>query len=226
MIQIIDLHKSYGSKEVLKGISYDFEPGLVHGIVGENGAGKTTFFKCIAGLERFEGDIKSNVYPIKNHLGLLETNPQFMSKITGWEYLKLICSARKIQVDNFIEQNVFDLPLDEYAENYSTGMKKKLALTGLLLQNNNLFILDEPFNGVDIHSNILINEIINKLKQASKTLLISSHIFSTLSDSCDEIHLLKEGRFIQHAKKDSFDALNKQMQQFVIGDKLDKLLIK
>ena len=226
MIQIIGLNKNYGSKEVLKGISYDFEPGLVHGIVGENGAGKTTFFKCIAGLERFDGDIKSDVYPIKNHLGLLETNPQFMSKITGWEYLKLICSARKIQVDNFIEQNVFDLPLDEYAENYSTGMKKKLALTGLLLQNNDLFILDEPFNGVDIHSNILINEIINKLKQAGKTLLISSHIFSTLNDSCDEIHLLKEGRFIKHAKKDSFDALNKQMQQFVIGDKLDKLLIK
>ncbi len=223
MIEINELHKSFGSKEVLKGISYNFTSGMVHGIVGENGAGKTTLFKCIAGMENYKGTIKSEYYPIKNHMGFLTTNPEFLSKITGWEYLKLLCIARKIDTEDFEAQNIFELPLNEYAENYSTGMKKKLALMGVLLQKNDLYVLDEPFNGVDIHSNILINEIINKLKASKKTILISSHIFSSLSDSCDEIHLLKEGKFVKHATKDSFESLNNEMKEFVIGDRLNKL---
>jgi ABC-2 type transport system ATP-binding protein len=64
---------------------------------------------------------------------------------------------------------------------------KKLALTAILLQENKFFILDEPFNGVDIQSNIIITELIIKLKELGKTILISSHIFSTLNDTCDEI---------------------------------------
>jgi ABC-2 type transport system ATP-binding protein len=72
-------------------------------------------------------------------------------------------------------------------------MKKKLAITAILLQENSYFILDEPFNGLDIQSNIILTEIILKLKELDKIVLISSHIFSTLSDTCDEIHLLRKG---------------------------------
>jgi len=226
MITINKLFKAYGKHPVLQDVNLELEPGKVYGLVGENGAGKTTLFRCIAGLEPYLGQIDSPFNPLKNHLGFLQTNPVFMSKITGWEYLKLLCSARNRTEDDFEQQNIFELPLDQYAEYYSTGMKKKLALMGILLQGNEIFILDEPFNGVDIHSNMLITEIIQKLKSSGKIVLISSHIFSTLRDSCDKIHLLKEGRITKSVEKASFTALEKEMKNFVLGDRIEKLRIK
>ena len=102
-------------------------------------------------------------------------------------------------------------------------MKKKLALTAILLQENDVFILDEPFNGVDIHSNIILTGIIHKLKALGKILVISSHIFSTLNDTCDELHLLKEGVFLKSVQKEEFSKLEKEMKDFVIGNKIEKL---
>jgi ABC-2 type transport system ATP-binding protein len=93
MIKINGLGKSYGSTEVLKNISMEFSRGKAYGIVGENGAGKTTLFKCIAGLEQYHGEIISDLSPLKNHLGLLLTDPFFFSRITGTEYIRLLCNA-------------------------------------------------------------------------------------------------------------------------------------
>lgn len=226
MLEIKNLTKTYGNTVALENINLDFHPGKVYGIVGENGAGKTTLFKCIAGLESYQGNISSTFHPIKDHLGYLETNPIFMSYLTGWEYLKLLCKAKNITTENFEEQNLFDLPLLEYAENYSTGMKKKLALMGVLLRKNDIIILDEPFNGVDIQSNMLISEIISELKVLKKTILISSHIFSTLNESCDEIVLLSRGKVVRQVQKDSYAALEKSMKQTVVGDKLKNIKLE
>jgi ABC-2 type transport system ATP-binding protein len=225
MKSIRNLSKSYGNKSVLHNINLEFEPGKVYGIVGENGAGKTTLFRCIAGMESYNGEIESSLENLKNHLGFLQTNPDFMSKMTGWEYLKLLCTARKIKEDDFEQQNIFELPLNQYAEYYSTGMKKKLALMGVILQKNEVFILDEPFNGVDLHSNILISAIIQKLKSSGKTVLISSHIFSTLSESCDVIHLLKSGTIERSFERHAFAELESEMKAFVVGDTLERLPI-
>ncbi len=226
MIEVKELTKSYGRKQVLHNISLTFLEGRVYGIVGENGAGKTTLFRCIAGLEDFEGSVTSNLNPLKNHLGLLLTEPYFFPKITGKEYIQLLCNAREIKIDDIEGRNIFDLPLNQYASTYSTGMKKKLAITAILLQKNEIFILDEPFNGVDIQSNIIITEIISRLKELNKTLIISSHIFSTLSDTCDEIHLLKSGEFIRTVHKDEFLSLESEMKEISIGDKLEKLKLE
>ncbi|MBS1638613.1 MAG: ATP-binding cassette domain-containing protein [Bacteroidetes bacterium] len=223
MISIQNLSKKYGANEVLKNINIEFDKRKVYGIVGENGAGKTTLFRCIADLENYEGKIISNLNPIKNHLGLLLTEPFFFQKITGNEYIQLLCNARNIKVTDIENRNIFDLPLNQYASTYSTGMKKKLALTAILLQGNDFFILDEPFNGVDIQSNIIITEIIHKLKALDKTIIISSHIFSTLSDTCDEIHLLSNGSFIKSVQKANFQALETEMKQTTIGNKIEKL---
>jgi ABC-2 type transport system ATP-binding protein len=223
MIAVRNLSKKYGANEVLKNINIQFDKGKVYGIVGENGAGKTTLFRCIADLEDYEGEISSNLNPIKNHLGLLLTEPFFFQKITGKEYIQLLCNSRNISISDIDDRNIFDLPLNQYASTYSTGMKKKLALTAILLQNNNYFILDEPFNGVDIQSNIIITEIIHKLKELDKTVIISSHIFSTLNDTCDEIHLINNGNFIKSVQKADFAALETEMKQMTIGNKIEKL---
>ena len=223
MVNIKNLSKSYANKKVLNNLNLRLNNGEVSGMVGENGAGKTTLFRCIAGMENYEGQIDSDLKNLKEQVGFLPTNPIFLSRITGWEYLKLLCVARKIKTENFEEQNIFDLPLSQYAETYSTGMKKKLALMGILLQKNEIYILDEPFNGVDIHSNMIISEIIKKLKARQKTILISSHIFSTLSDCCDNIHLLKDGEISKVVTKEGFNTLDQEMQSFVVGDKIDRL---
>jgi ABC-2 type transport system ATP-binding protein len=226
MISIEDLSKSYGSKVVLENINLNFEKGKVYGIVGENGAGKTTLFKCIAGLEKHNGAIICEYGTPKDFLGYLQTEPYFFSKITGNEYIQLLCNARNVTNIDSKEKNIFDLPLNEYAVKYSTGMRKKLAFTAILLQENKLFILDEPFNGVDIHSNIIITEIIHKLKEMGKSIIISSHIFSTLNDTCDEIFLLKKGQIIKRVLKEEFSNLENEMKAFTIGNKIEKLNLK
>ncbi len=223
MIKIKELNKHFGNNEVLKNINMDFSNGNVYGIVGENGAGKTTLFRCIAGLEDYQGEIISELIPLKNHLGLLLTEPFFFSKITGEEYIRLLCNARSKVIKDIAGRNIFDLPLNQYASTYSTGMKKKLALTAILLQENKYYILDEPFNGVDIQSNIILTEIINKLKELNKMVIISSHIFSTLSDTCDEIHLLRKGEQIKSVQKNEFTNLEKELKAVTLGNKIEKL---
>jgi ABC-2 type transport system ATP-binding protein len=223
MIKMNDLSKVFGDKEVLKNVSMEFSKGNVYGIVGENGAGKTTLFRCIAGLESYSGEIISDVTPLKNHLGLLLTDPFFFTMITGKEYIRLLCNARGKTNLDIDSKNIFDLPLNQYASTYSTGMKKKLAITAILLQENEYFILDEPFNGVDIQSNIILTEIILKLKELNKIVIISSHIFSTLSETCDEIHLLRKGEQIKSVQKSGFKNLEQEMKEMTIGNRIDKL---
>ncbi|MEZ4874894.1 MAG: ATP-binding cassette domain-containing protein [Flavobacteriaceae bacterium] len=226
MIKIEKLSKFYGKKQVLNSIDLEFKKGKIYGIVGENGAGKSTLFRCISGLENYKGTISSDYPKLKDHLGLLLTEPYFFSKITGKEYIQLLANARQTELTNIEDKNIFDLPLNQYASTYSTGMKKKLALTAILLQENNVFILDEPFNGVDIQSNLVITEIIKRIKKLEKTVIISSHIFSTLANTCDEIYLMKNGKIIKKVEQEDFNNLEKEMKEFTIGNRIDKLELK
>lgn len=223
MIKIVDLHKSYGSKSVLKGINAKFQSGKTYGIIGENGAGKTTLFRCIAGLERFDGTITSDLQPLKNHLGLLFAEPYFFDKITGEEYIRLLCNARHKKIDNIADKNIFDLPLSQYVTTYSTGMKKKLALLAVLLQGNEFFVLDEPYNGIDINGSIALTEILLKLKELNKTVIISSHIFSTLSDTCDEILILRDGIITETVQRADFQKLEDKIKGSRVKDLVNNL---
>jgi ABC-2 type transport system ATP-binding protein len=226
MIQLAHLSKSYGAHIVLRDLNLSFEPSLVYGIVGENGSGKTTLFKCITGLESFHGQVNSQFVQLKDHTGYLPTDLFFFSKMTGREYLRLLCNARGIQESDLEGKNIFDLPLDQYAQTYSTGMKKKLALTAILIQPNDIFILDEPYNGVDIHSNMIITEVIHRLKALGKTVIISSHIFSTLKETCDHIHVIENGQISRSVGRDAFDALEKEMKNFTVQEKVNRLGLK
>src|SRR5690606_14316831 len=115
-------------------------------------------------------------------------------------YLPL-CGSPKSKIIQPGRKEYFQLALESYVESYSTGMKKKLALLAIILQDNDVFILDEPFNGLDLESSILLSEIIHRLKALGKTILISSHIFSTLRDVSDTILVLNNGRFEDKTSK-------------------------
>ncbi len=215
MINIINLSKYFGNKCILNNINARFEKGKIYGIIGKNGAGKTTFFKCLNNEHSFQGEIEFDDVNLSDQLKYLPTMPYFLSYMTGSEYLDLIIHANRLPSIELAEINIFDLPLGQYASHYSTGMKKKLALTGLLIQNPTILVLDEPFNGVDIESNELIIYILKKLRSKGHTILISSHLLSTLKEFCDQLLVLDNSTIVKNVKKDEFqhitDTFNSEM---------------
>lgn len=223
MIELKDLYKSFGKVDVFSGINLTIQSGKITGVAGRNGAGKTTLFRCIAGLEDHGGEVVSTPKEFKNKIGFLPADPYFMSQITGREYLQLLANVKTLVIKDFESRNVFDLPLSQYASTYSTGMKKKLAITGILLQEHEVLLLDEPFNGVDIQSNVLINEIIRRLRSKGKTIILASHILGTLSDLCDEIHILDGGSIARSVEKGDFESLTQEMIDPDFQQKLDRL---
>ncbi|WP_421942122.1 ATP-binding cassette domain-containing protein [Pedobacter sp.] len=230
MVEIKNLSKSYRlGKYVLNNITYHFESKKITGIVANNGEGKTTLFNCIYGLDSaYTGHIQFD-FPVgkdqKSRCGYLPTDLYFYPKITGREYVIFCATARQKSHDRIDEwAELLDLPLDDYVSNYSTGMKKKVGLLGLIIQDNDVIILDEPFNGLDIASNILLNTILLKLKSQGKTVLLSSHILSTLTDISDYIVVLKGGQFNAIYEKCNFSALKIDMD--ADNNRAEKLIEK
>lgn len=193
MIQINNLNKKYGNKTILNNLTLTISPGKVCGIMGENGAGKSTLFQCITGLTKYNGEI---TFKTPLAMGYLNDSPFYYSCIKGIEYVEFCIKARGCAL-NYCEieklNELFCLPLNEYASEYSMGMKKRLAFMALLLQQNDFYILDEPFNGLDLVGCILVKKIVKELRNQNKTILISSHIISSLTDLCDNIYYINKG---------------------------------
>lgn len=210
MLDIIDLSFSFGQQAVLKDISIRLEYGKVYGILGRNGAGKTTLFRNITGwYQPKNGKILLDETPVeKKNVAFLETANYFYPYMKGQEYLDLINEEARQQGASLAE--VLQVPLEELVDTYSTGMKKKLAFIGALILNRPLLLLDEPFNGVDLESNEVLKRLI-LLNRTGKIILMSSHILSTLFDSCDTIFFLHDGR-VQSFEKDAFNELKNEIQ--------------
>ena len=212
MISIRGLCVSFDKNPVLKNITIDFEQGLIHGIVGLNGAGKSTFFNVLAKAIRPGSGkllIDNNVVTIRD-TAYLETVNYFYKGITGMEYLKIF---RQTNTDFKLGllQDYFKLPLHELVENYSTGMKKKLALLGILKQDRPVFLMDEPFNGLDLETNKIVEIIITTLQEKKKTIFVSSHIIEPLLAVCDKIHLLENGSFLKYFDKKDFNSIDDEL---------------
>src|ERR1035437_3566386 len=178
---IVSYNKGQNVNDLLNLILSD---NTINGIVGLNGSGKTTLLNSIYGLKSINsGAIKSNDEKInKKEISFLVTENYFYSNITGREYLSLFKNPH-YDLDKW--NQLFLLPLDTIIDDYSTGMKKKLALMGILKQNKPIMILDEPFNGLDIETCRIIRQILLKLKERDKTIIITSHIIETLTNLCD-----------------------------------------
>lgn len=211
MIIIKNLVVTYAKgQNVIDSLDLILSDRTINGIVGLNGAGKTTLLNSIYGLKRIDlGDIKYNDRRInKKEVSFLATENFFYSNITGREYLSLFKNSH---YDDDKWNQLFLLPLDIIVDDYSTGMKKKLALMGILKQDKPIMILDEPFNGLDIETCRIIRQIILKLKEQGKTIIITSHIIETLTNLCDYIHYLEKGKIKYSKAKNDFKEFEREI---------------
>ncbi|HMS99389.1 MAG TPA: ABC transporter ATP-binding protein [Saprospiraceae bacterium] len=215
MIELKNLCLAYGSHVVLDELTATWSVPGIHGIAGLNGAGKTTLFNAVAGYKNpVSGTLqfcKRDL--VKDDVFFLETSPYFYPNITGYEYLSLFSQTAN-HFDGKLLNEVFQLPLHDLIDHYSTGMKKKLAIMAMLKKDKPIYLLDEPFNGLDLESNHVLEILLTLLKERGKTILISSHILDPLLRICDDIHLLKGGRLEQNFSKDNFE----NVEQALFGE--------
>ena len=211
MITIENLTVSYVSgQNVIDSLNLVLSENTINGIVGLNGAGKTTLLNSIYGLKSIDsGKILHNDGKInKQEMSFLVTENYFYSNITGREYLDLF---KNTIYDDDKWNQLFLLPLDVIIDDYSSGMKKKLALMGILKQDKPVMIPDEPFNGLDIETCRIIRQILLKLKDQNKTIITTSHIIETLTNLCDFIHYLENGKIRYSKDKSDFKEFEREI---------------
>ncbi len=212
MLIIEHLTVSYGEKVILKDLSVSFRKAHIHGLVGLNGSGKTTLLNTLYGIKRPDsGSILYKDAPLRRvDLSYLETENYFYSNITGREYLSLFKSPDGNYPTETWNQ-LFQLPLDNLVDRYSTGMKKKLALMATLKQDKPIVILDEPFNGLDIEASKVLSMVVAKLAEKGRMVIITSHILESLMNICDDIHYLNNQKIQFSRTKDNFDNIENEV---------------
>jgi ABC-2 type transport system ATP-binding protein len=206
--------KSFRYKEsiVLENVDLSFESAKTHGIVGLNGAGKTTFFNLMAGFIKQDGTlfIKDDLQLLRKDIAFIDTDLFFYPKLTAKEFLSVFPNTN----DSYDEEKLaalFKIPLDGFMEEFSTGMKKKLLLQSQIKQDKEIYILDEPFNGLDLETNKILEVIIAILNERGKTVFISSHILDPLLTVCYQIHYLKEKTIFRTYEKPEFNQIHEEL---------------
>jgi ABC-2 type transport system ATP-binding protein len=210
MLAIKQLEVGYHDKLVINGLNLEVAEGSVHGILGMNGAGKTTLFNTLYGyVPKLAGTCLWKDKALSRvDIGYLETNSFFYPLQTGREYLQL-CAWQHPDFPFEQWNAIFRLPLDQYTDTYSTGMRQKLSLLGLLAGDFPVLLLDEPFNGLDLESAELMYQLLEELKSQHKCILMSSHIVETVSRSCDRVSYLQEGRILQTFEREELTEMEK-----------------
>lgn len=212
MIEINNIVLCYDTKNVLNSLTKFFELNKIHGIVGLNGAGKTSFFNVLAQtIKAQSGNIHYKGLPLSHKsISYLETEPFFYSRLTGREYLSIFPN-NNIELNQEELINLLKFPIDDFIETYSTGERRKLSLMTILKQNRPIIILDEPFNGLDLESAKILETIVLRLREKGKTIFISSHILNPLFNLCDSIHHLSGGNFQHSYLPSEFNQLDKDI---------------
>ncbi|MEM9916670.1 MAG: ATP-binding cassette domain-containing protein [Bacteroidota bacterium] len=216
MLSIENLTVTYGEQEVLRQLSTRFEYNEIHGIVGMNGAGKTTLFNTLYGFKKAQNGriLLDGAVLDSRQIAFLETRNYFYPYLHGREYLQLL-SLGKQDFDINEWNRLFDLPLDTPVDQYSTGMKKKLAFMGMLALDRPIVILDEPFNGVDVESNEKIRQILERIRSPKRIILLSSHIMGSLTGVCDRISYLTKGEMSRTFLQKDFGQLEEMLQELI-----------
>ena len=198
IIDVQHVSKSFGEEQVLKNICRSFEIGKIHGIVGNNGSGKTVLMKCICGFLRPDsGKIYVNYKEVgkdmdfPDDLGIIIETPGFLPNISGFKNLQLLASLKKKASDAVIRDAIMKVGLDPYMKKpvgkYSLGMRQRLGLAQSLMEDPQLLILDEPLNGLYKHGAAHIRELIKSLRDEGKTVLLASHNQMDIDELCDTV---------------------------------------
>lgn len=211
LIQIRNLSKYYGTKQVLKNLSLDIYPGQVIGYIGPNGAGKSTTVKILTGLiSDFEGEVlvdgismQHDPQEIKKRIGYVPENAELYDVLTPMEYLDFIGKLYDMEEQQLHSRarrllSAFGLAnnVDDRMDTFSKGMKQKVLLISGIIHNPQIIILDEPLSGLDANAVIMIKELIVRLSQEGKTIFYCSHMMDVVEKVSDRILLINKGDII------------------------------
>lgn len=201
-LQQVTMH--FGEETVLKDVSHDFQEGKIHGIVGNNGSGKTVLMKCICGFLMPSGGFvqvrcqqvgKDMDFP--DDMGIIIETPGFLPNLTGMKNLQILASLKKkISADAVaaaIRQVGLDPGLKKHVSKYSLGMRQRLGIAQAIMEDPSILILDEPFNGLDKNGASHMRELIKGLREKGKTILLASHNQMDIDELCDTVCEMEAG---------------------------------
>lgn len=215
MIQTFNLYKEYENTIAVKDLSFEVKKNSVFALIGPNGAGKTTLMKMIATLiEQTKGSILvDGVENLKQRkearekLGFLPDFFYLYEDLTVYEYLEYFCRCYLIPkekhkkiIDEVVNIVNLDVKKNEFISSLSRGMKQRVGIAKTLVHNPTLLLLDEPASGLDPKARIDLRDLIKKLRDEGKTLLVSSHILTELSDFCDSFGIMEKGVMVKSGK--------------------------
>ena len=203
-LEVKNLCKNFKDATILKNVNMTLESGKIYGFRGRNGSGKSVLLKIIcdvlkpsSGKVLINGnEINGDIY--KYNIGALIEQPNFFGSLSGLENLQLLAELqKKIGKDKIInvleEVNLIEEKDKKYSK-YSLGMKQKLGIAQAIMEDQEIIILDEPFNGIEEASVKKIKELLKKLRKQGKLIIISSHIKEDLDELADEIYLFVDGQ--------------------------------
>ncbi|MCM1398281.1 MAG: ABC transporter ATP-binding protein [Clostridium sp.] len=234
LLTVSDIYKSYKEKEVLKGISFDLNTGDIYGLIGPNGIGKTTIIKSVTGLVKFDS---GTITFKENHdkVGLVLDQNCLYSQLTGSDniefYVRMFGQAGSGTTERVLRLvDLYDVK-DKKVLTYSKGMKRRLVLARTLAFDPNLLILDEPFDGLDLSSQMTMIKCLKQwVGQGNRGILYTSHNMSEVKMFCNRLGFIKDGKIAKQGNitdllRDSFKCLrivpqSKDVQQIIncIGD--------
>lgn len=207
-VKLVKVSKSFGKERVLKEISHSFETGKIHGIVGFNGSGKTVMFKCICGfLKPDSGYVKVQGKQIGKEvdfpksLGMIIESPGFLPHLSGYVNLKRLANLQKIIGKEEVMDAITRVGLDPCSKKkvgqYSLGMRERLGIAQAIMENQELLILDEPFNGLDKRGVTDVCRLFEELREQGKTILLAAHNMPDMEGFCDTICEMDAGVLTQ-----------------------------
>ncbi|MEZ0223443.1 MAG: ABC transporter ATP-binding protein [Alphaproteobacteria bacterium] len=221
MITVEKLNFDYPDKRALFDVSFTIARGSVTALVGPNGAGKTTLLRCLAALERYHsGKITIGGYDVADHprevhhlTGYLSDFFGLYDALTLRQCLTYMAWCQKIPALD-VKKRVIDLAmetgidkrLDERAGTLSRGYRQRLGIALALIHDPKLIILDEPASGMDPEARIHLSQMMRRLRQAGKTMIVSSHILNELEDYCTDMLVIHNGRVAEHVKLQDYAA--------------------
>ncbi len=202
-IKVEHIYKSFGKDTVLQDVSLSIEPGQIFGVVGNNGSGKTVLMKCICGFLRPDkGKVMVNGQQVgkdcdfPDSMGLIIETPGFIPNLSGFQNLKILAALKGKIGRKEIKESIFRVGLDpdmrKPVAKYSLGMRQRLGIAQAIMEDPDVLILDEPFNGLDKAGVAHMRELVKELKNQGKSILLASHNVQDIEELCDDVHEMEE----------------------------------